>query len=746
MPNVRWHPSQRSTGLLLVALALTLSSGTEALLAQDGDGQSDRRIIHLDPITVIGTAEEARLLTGSARVIDAQELKRFQYSNVHSILRTVPGIYLREEDGLGTFPRIGIRASSSGRSDRISIMEDGIPAAMAPYANTSAYYFPAAGRMSGVEILKGPEIMRFGPQTTSGAINLLSTPIPAEAKGFVGIESGAWSSRRIHTWAGGTVGSFGVLLETYQNRTDGFHRIDRSNRSSGNDIADYMLKLQWNGSSSGALRQQVDLKLFKGDEIADVSYLGLTDADFRANPDRRYGLSELERMNRGRRSASLRYRLGFESGLTLIATGYLTDTYRDYIRLNQVNGIGIGGSGITSLVNNGAENATLLQGILDGTANTTHANGVRYGNNFQTFEVRGLQVEAHAVITTGSIVHEFLGGVRRHEDTALNTAVQNNVMYSQVNGSLVFSGATETTPSEGYAKATSFWLADRIRLGGLTLLPLLRYESVESRANVAVPTSAHNELTKTTLGFGTNYAVDGSWTLLAGVHQGFAPPGSGAVEGSRGEESTNTEGGVRYRGARLGVDVVGFYTDYSNALRNCLVANPCSDGATEGVQQDGAKRVYGVETNLSTLLAQSGGFTFPLHLAYTYTDGEYTRAADVASGVQVGDVLDHTPKHFGRLTLGLEHQEGRTFNVGFNYGTGVCVTTTCGRAGVDSRFIETDNLFTVDLSASYTLGSSVDLYARLENILDERKITHRGADGARGNSARYLGTGLRISF
>jgi Fe(3+) dicitrate transport protein len=270
---------------------------------------------------------------------------------------------------------------------------------------------------------------------------------------------------------------------------------------------------------------------------------------------------------------------------------------------------------------------------------------VRYGNNFQTFEVRGLQVEAHAVIRTGTIDHELLGGVRRHEDAALNTALQNNVTYGQINGSLVFSGTTETTPSEGYAKATSFWVADRIRVSSLTLLPLLRFESVESRANVDVPTSAQNELTKTTLGFGANYAAGESWTLLAGMHQGFAPPGSSATEGSRGEESTNVEGGVRFRGERLGLDVVGFHTDYSNALRNCLVANPCSNGATDGVQQDGAKRVLGVETSLSALLAQRAGLQFPLHIAYTSTDGEYTRAADVASGVQEGDVLDHTPKH-----------------------------------------------------------------------------------------------------
>lgn len=734
-----------TTRVALLAMALLAPPALHAQAPEGrAGGQGDP--FQLNPIVVVGTQEAARLSTGSARVIDLVELRRFQYTNVHSVLRSAPGVYLREEDGLGVFPRIGIRASASGRSDRISILEDGIPAAMAPYANTSAYYFPAVARMSGVEVLKGPEILRYGPQTTSGAINLVSTPVPDAPAGFVNVENGDWGSRRIHSWAGGTFGGFGILAETYQHRTDGFHRIDRSNRSSGNDIADYMLKLGWSSQGEGAVRHALDLKLFKGDESADVSYLGLTEADFRRNPDRRYGLSELERMNRGRESASLRHRLRVGSSFALVTTAYHTDTYRNYTRLNQVNGIGIGGSGITAQINAGGPNAALLQAILDGTENTTHPNGVRYGNNFQTFIGQGVQVEARGILRTGGVMHELMGGVRRHEDTARNTARQTNVVYEQVNGSLVFRGASEATPSEGYAKATSFWLADRIRSGSLTLLPLLRHEDVRTRANVDVPTSARNHLSRTTLGLGANYDVDGRWTLLTGVHQGFAPPGSSAVEGSRGEESTNVEGGFRVRGSTLALDVVGFHTDYDNALRNCLVANPCADGATDGVQQDGAKRVYGVEVGASAILLRREGISVPLNLTHTWTTGEYTRSANTPSGVQKGDVLDYTPEHATRLGIGLQHEGGLGLDLGLNHSSGTCINTTCRRPGVDTRFIETESLVTVDLAGSYRLTSAVDFYGRMENVFDERSITHRGSDGARGNAGRYLGAGLRLRF
>ncbi len=625
-------------------------------------------------------------------------------------------------------------------------MEDGIPAAMAPYANTSAYYFPTAGRMSGVEVLKGPEILRYGPQTTSGAINLLSTRIPDEPSGFVNGEIGSWNTRRLHSWAGGTFGQFGVLAETYQHRTDGFQKIDRSDRTAGNDVREYMLKLRWKAPEQAAIQQQIDVKLFKGDNEADVSYLGLTDADFRANPNRRYGLGELERMDQGRRSASLQHQLHITPDISLISTGYYTKTFRNYTRLNQINGIDVSGSGITSRINNGAPNAAFLQGILDGIQDTTHANGVRYGNNFQTFIAKGLQFEGRAAFSTGGIEHELMGGVRWHKDTTRNTADISSVIYDQVNGSLVFNRGTPTTPNQGYAKAMSFWIADRIRWGGLTLLPLLRYEDVKSWQNVANPNSNRNTLHKLTWGLGVNYQIGEEWTILAGVHRGFAPPGSGAVEGSKGEESTNIEGGVRFRRGSISADLIGFYTDYDNALRNCLFANPCADGSTDGVQQDGAKTVYGLEAAVRANLIEGNHFRVPFQLAYTYTDGEYTRAADVASGVRKGDVLDYTPKHTGRVQLGLEHDAGFDIAIALNYSSGACINTTCGRSGVDTTFLKTEKLFTADLSASYALTQSVDVYARVENLFNERKITHRGTDGARGNPGRYVGGGLRLAF
>ncbi len=737
--------ASRSTRLVLHC-ALGCLAPALALAQQSDEADLATPMATLGEVRIVARPEDPQSSAGSAYVLTERELAKFQATNVHSILRSVPGVYLREEDGLGTFPRIGIRASSSGRSDRISIMEDGVPAAMAPYANPSAYYFPTVGRMSSIEVLKGPELLLYGPQTTSGAINLLSTPIPSKPAGYLNLELGNQDNRKLHGWAGGSYGQWGVLVETWQRDTDGFQRIDRSERSAGSDASEYLVKLRWRSAPGARFAQQIDLKLFQGDEKADVSYLGLTDADFRRDPDRRYGLSELERMNRGRKSASLRHQIALDADTLLTTTAYRADTYRHYTRLGQINGVGIGGTGVTWAVNNGLANGALLQGILDGTADTTHANGVRYNHNNQDFTATGVQAELLRGFATGKVRHELIAGVRAHRDETRSASPLS--YYRQVNGSLVFDRFTEASATAGEARALSFWIGDRIDLGRLKLLPLLRHERIETHANVAQPRTDtnSNRQNETTLGLGANYALSERWTLLAGVHQGFAPPGSSAGRGTRGEESLNLEAGVRWRSERGGFDAIAFHSDYSNALRNCLVANPCPGGVTEGTQQAGSKDVYGLEFGAFAELGRMGGLSFPARLAYTYTDGKYTRDSDLASGVRKGDVLDYTPRHVGSLQLGAESAAGWNAYASFNYSDGVCVTTTCKREGVDTRFLRTQSLFTVDLAASLRVTPSLDLYARVENLFDQRRITHRGADGARGNPARYFGVGLRARF
>ncbi|CAK9042455.1 Uncharacterized protein MJ0963, partial [Durusdinium trenchii] len=315
--------------LLAVLVSLAAGSASTVAMAAD-DGAADveaSTLINLDTVQIVGDSSDTFTASGSAWVLDSKDLEENEYTDIHRIVREVPGVYFQEEDGYGLRPNIGIRGSGSGRSSKITLMEDGILMAPAPYSAPSAYYFPVTGRMSGLEVLKGPDLLRYGPYTVGGAVNLLSTPVPSYNGGMVNVEMGENGEVRNHVWMGGSKGQWGALLEAHQHETDGYKNIDYSDADTGFDKSDYVLKLRWRAPSDAALQQQVELKLQRDTEVSNETYLGLTDADFRADPNRRYSASEFDRMETEHESVVLRHKLFFNDTTSLTTALYRNDFY-----------------------------------------------------------------------------------------------------------------------------------------------------------------------------------------------------------------------------------------------------------------------------------------------------------------------------------------------------------------------------------------------------------------------------------
>lgn len=697
----------------------------------------------LQLVTIVARrATDPMAFSGSNFVLDEPALAALNHTDVHRMLQAVPGVYVRDEEGLGLFPNIGIRGANSGRSAKITILEDGLPAAMAPYASPASYVFPTAARMRGIEVLKGPESLRHGPYTVGGTINLLSTAIPQGSRRQLEAETGSFSGQKVHATWGGSEGAWGALLEVFYKDSDGFARIDRSNRTAGHELFEQVAKIRWQGSAGGDREQSFELKLVHSEEVADQSYVGLTDIDQRRTPDRRYGLTELDTIDRARQGATLRHVLSFQPDLRLATALYTYRNTRDFARLTH-----IAGEDITRFVERANTDAA-RQRILDG----AFARDIRHQLNFRTFDATGISSELHGVTTLAAQTHEIWAGVRFHED--LEDRLQPIDVYEQIDGKLAFDRRIAANASNnrlGEARALSAWFVDHVKFERVNLTATLRYEDIETRerrysdvARSSVAGEVANELSRLTAGVGLTAKLTDKLSWLVGIHQGFAPPGSGATAGQRGEESVNSELGIRFRHATTQFDLVGFFSDYANSQQTCTLANPCAGGIIDGTQQTGAAEVYGLEFSASTLLLDRGGWRVPLRMNWTWSEGEVTRDSDTRS-VLVGDNLPYLPKHVGSATVTVER--GRwSLNLQSAYIGAQCVDSLCNRLGIDNTYRTTESYWLTDVAARWQVNDSTSVYLRVENLLDDRFLVSRGAAGARSNMPRYAGFGFRLEF
>ena len=244
---------------LLSCTALALLNAT--LFSEENEAQEILGTDVLEPFSVIGSKENISALTGSGYYIDSTELEVFNYTDINQILKTVPGVYVRPEEGYGLFPNISLRGVDPNRSSKVTILEDGIPSSPSPFSDPSAYYSPTAGRMAGFEVLKGSSQIKQGPNTTGGVINYLSTPIPEQRLSYFQGSYGSNNERIAHAYAGGQAdlrdSKIGYLFELFNSNTDGWKNInglaDRVSSIAPVSQTDIMLKLSYDLSSSSYL-------------------------------------------------------------------------------------------------------------------------------------------------------------------------------------------------------------------------------------------------------------------------------------------------------------------------------------------------------------------------------------------------------------------------------------------------------------------------------------------------------------
>ena len=711
------------------------------------NAEDEDSIAEIDTVTIIGRKADAADVPGSAHVVDTQELETYLYSDILRVLRTVPGVYIQEEEGFGLRPNIGIRGSGIDRSARIALLEDGILVAPAPYAASSAYYFPTQRRMSAVEVLKGPAAVAVGPRTTGGAMNLISTPIPDALAANLDVRGGDHGTLDAHINVGNRGERISWLFETVQANSDGFKNIDGPvGGDTGYDIEDYVAKFQLDSDPTSKFYQSLRLKVGSTDQTSDETYLGLTDADFALDPNRRYAASANDIFQSEHEQYQATYVIDAGSNWRGEITAYRNDFWRNWYKTQSVGGESLDDV-LADPVTYSAE-----YGYLTGTTSPDDAIQIRANN--RDYYSQGVQAEVEWDLGFGDTEILLNTGVRLHEDE--EDRFQHQDGYRMEDGVLVLTTATaggSQTNRVSDADVTSLFMDAEIRAGDWILTPGVRYEDIDMRrldystddpSRAQGPTRVRENSVQVVIpGMGALYRINEDWRVLAGVNKGYNPPAPGSSASE--EESTNFEAGFRYDGGNLSVESIYFLNDYDNLVGT--VTESTGGGGEIGEQFDGGEvTVSGLELSASYNIS-TAAFDIPLGLEYTWTwEAEFENAFDSNfepwGEVEVGDELPYIPETQLRATAGLEHEQ---FSVNLS-ATYVGKVRTKARQGGYEPLETIDSHLVWDVLAAYQLTEHLSTYVKLDNLFDETYIAARRPAGVRPGLPRtaFLGLTYRL--
>ena len=712
------------------------------------DARLGARPLRMDPIRVllkrtrmVGDPLGANEIPGSVHVLVTEDLESpaFVFDNVHDFLRQVPGVNIQEEDGFGLRPNIGLRGTGAERSSKITLMEDGVLIAPAPYAAPSAYYFPVAGRMEALEVRKGSSQVRYGPRTIGGALNLVSATIPDRLTWFVEGSGGEYGSLQGHARAGASGAQFGWLVEAYSLGTDGFKELPNG-ASTGFDVDDYMAKVRVNSDRGGESYQELELKLGYTTEASDETYLGLTDEDFGRTPLARYPASGADLMEADHSQIQIRH---FWAGgnADVTTTAYRNDFSRNWYKLQSVLG-----TNISRVLGTPEDHASAL-GILKGGSSDPDALRVRANNR----EYFGQGVQSSLGLTLGR--HELELGTRFHQDEEDRFQWEDG--FQMLDGSLRRTSAGEPgTQSNRVISATAVaaFLQDEITLGRWVILPGVRLERIDfKRVDYAGDDPTRTSPTRTRVnrirawipGVGFSYRRR-VLSVFGGVHRGFGPPGPGADEATRSESSVNYEVGVRWRGSGLTAEATGFLTSYGNILGQATLAT-AGDGSGQAFN-GGNARVAGVEASMDYDLAWAarGVTRVPVRLVYTFTRAEF-RSGFVSDyeawgTVEAGDRLPYLPAHQVSGSIGYDES---AWSISISMNASGAMRTQAGFGPIPGGQ-GTDAFVVFNASGEVQVNERGTLFAGLQNFTNQIHSVARRPAGLRPGLPRTLVVGFRV--
>jgi Fe(3+) dicitrate transport protein len=527
-----------------------------AVVADDAGADGERAVRTLATITVVEASGAGEPAEGSATILDQSVLVSSRALTVPEALRKVPGVVVRDEEGFGLRPNIGIRGSNPTRSTKVLILEDGLPAMYAPYGDNASYYHAPIQRYASIEVLKGAGLLRFGPQTITGAINYLTPDPPEDAEGHVELSLGSRGYRALQASIGGN----GLLVDASHRQGDGAR--DNTALEQTDVFAKYSVQL--------AEAHALTLRANALREDSRVGYTGITDAEYAAF-GREYNPFGNDRFDITHTALSASHAWTPSEGVELLSSLYGSTFDRDWWRQSS--------NTADTQCGTAFRDARFAGQAVDPDACASAQGRLR-------------AYETWGVDTRLSFARSLLGGagsseigLRWHEEEHDRLQV-NAASATGRTGTLAESNLRTVEALSAFATTT-------FDLGTVQLTPSLRHEDIDFARTNRLPggASGRDGVASTTWGLGLDWQLADALELFASAHEGFAPPrvedliaGNGTSVAVDAEESLNLELGLRGRRGEWDYAATAFRARFDNQIAVGSIAGgatPLAQGETE---------------------------------------------------------------------------------------------------------------------------------------------------------------------
>ena len=723
----------------------------------------------MSPVSVFGSQDETQQ-AGSAHYISDDEMKSLGYTDAERVLRRIPGVYSQTEDGYGLRTNLGMRGTSALRTTKINILEDGVPQGPAIYSNGSMYFFPDVGRMEGVEVLKGAAAIGQGPRTTAGTINFLSRSVPTSgSEGHYSITGGDDGFSRNHTYYGGNIGSVGYVFEYHDYRADGYKNIKGTGNDtdSGFDKQTDLIKLRYTPMNS-AWNQTFEITSSNTSETSNETYIGLTGADFAADPYQRYGVSSVDQMDNDYHRYIFTHTMQPSSNMTITSKLYKTRYSRIWGKSGEMmvdpdgdgsdtNNATVKYSAIDMAGNCAGNSGIQLRACNILTNNTAMVDGeyIKRSMGHRDYGMTGVQFVVNHLMGN----HELEYGYRRHKDYRARADDGFSQRYT-VDGNntmtLLSEHGNDTSRFDDAelkdTDAVSYHLKDTITDGAFTHSFGVRYEDMESNDGTnANPGNSKQDLdrTATMIAASTIFRAAPGVSLYASYNQGHSPVDAGKGLSVEPEKSDNYELGFRKETAGGFMEIIAFLNDYDQLNETCLEAAGCT-GSSGDTTNKGQAEVKGIEfqyrvnnlfagTEMKGAPSSSSSTRYPFMITGMVQDSEYKGQ----NSSYVGNSIAYVPDFQMYTSLGMETNDW-SVALGAKYHDDTFTD--------DLNTYRTGKAFIFDLHSSMNLNmntggiKNAKLFFNVDNLFDKVIVASSHEYGKRPNKPVSVMAGVKFDF